>query len=663
MWCVLKFLTDNHSTFGIDVPKGLEKAANGDAKSRRRVRPTLDNELAPVLDALREFAAREAPTDAIDQNTTWLGDELELDDAARKVLRLVLRYPTTGCLEDLLDQLTEEQTTVPRAVARVLGMGATKLSQVVSPKGTLVQSGLIQVNTNANYLTSSDGSQGDYAKMPLLIRNSLECPHEDRAALRARVFGTALDATLAWDDFAHVGIDRDLVARVLEGATRENTPGVHVLLYGPPGTGKTQLCRTVAKRLGLALFPVGESNSDGAEPKRGERLAALQLLLRLSTHRKKTVLLFDEMEDLSLSRRGKDAHSKVFINRLLEQNTVPILWTSNHISDMDPAFLRRMTLIVEMRTPSINARERVWQHVLRAGDIAYTDKEVKQLAEDVKLPPGAATGALRAAKLADGGMAEVRHAIRGMCRALDTDCPPAESEQRDAPFDLRLVRTDTDLAKLTERVAGSAGQVAFSLCLYGPPGTGKSLYARVLARALGMPLLKRRASDLLSKWVGQSEKNIASAFEDARDDNALLLFDEADALLADRRNASQSWEFSQVGEMLTQMEAHPLPFCATTNLIDRIDPAAKRRFVFCVRFQYLSRAQVSIAFEHFFSNTAPAHVTSLSNLVPADFARVARKARILQVAGVTELAKLLCAESEQKPGHTVRIGFQPPPPQ
>ena len=91
-----------------------------------------------------------------------------------------------------------------------------------------------------------------------------------------------------------------------------------------------------------------------------------------------------------------------------------------------------------------------------------------------------------------------------------------------------------------------------------------------------MKVLHKRASDLISKWVGESEQNIAAAFAEARWKKMLLVIDEADSFLQDRRHAHRSWEVTQVNEMLTQMESHPLPFVCTTNLMD--DTWIKPRF-------------------------------------------------------------------------------------
>ena len=93
-----------------------------------------------------------------------------------------------------------------------------------------------------------------------------------------------------------------------------------------------------------------------------------------------------------------------------------------------------------------------------------------------------------------------------------------------------------------------------SFCLYGPSGTGKSQLARHIADELGKPILIKRASDLLDKYVGETEKLMAKMFDEALDEDAVLLLDEADSYLSDRSRASQHWEISQKNELLTQME-------------------------------------------------------------------------------------------------------------
>ena len=139
-------------------------------------------------------------------------------------------------------------------------------------------------------------------------------------------------------------------------------------------------------------------------------------------------------------------------------------------------------------------------------------------------------------------------------------------------YDPALIHADVDPVQLADRLVAS-GARHFSLSLQGPPGTGKSAFVRYLADRLGLEVVQKRASDLMSMWVGGTEANIAEAFAEARDAEAFLVFDEADSLLADRRLAERSWEVSQVNEMLTWMESHPFPVAFTTNFGERLDPA------------------------------------------------------------------------------------------
>jgi len=203
------------------------------------------------------------------------------------------------------------------------------------------------------------------------------------------------------------------------------------------------------------------------------------------------------------------------------------------------------------------------------------------------------------------------------------------------------------------------------LCLYGPPGTGKTAYGRWLAEQMGIPLLVKRASDLMSKWVGENEKNIARAFREAEQDGAILLIDEVDSFLQDRRDAQQSWEVTLVNEMLTQMEAFPGVFIASTNLMSGIDQAALRRFDLKVKFDFLSAEQAwKLLIRHCASLgiSAPhaeqkALLTRIKKLTPGDFAAVVRQHRFRNIVSAAAMIAALEAECAVKEGATTSIGF------
>ncbi len=175
---------------------------------------------------------------------------------------------------------------------------------------------------------------------------------------------------------------------------------------------------------------------------------------------------------------------------------------------------------------------------------------------------------------------------------------------------------------------------------------------------MGLPVLQKRASDLLDPYVGGTEQSLAGAFAEAREAQAFLVFDEADSLLLERGNAVRGWEITQVNEMLTCMEAHKLPFACTTNLAERLDRASLRRFLVKLRFDWVTAAQACRAFRRFFALEAPAGLGGLLCLTPADFALVARRATLCGAAGdAAALLRLLAAESADCTGGGRAIGF------
>lgn len=130
------------------------------------------------------------------------------------------------------------------------------------------------------------------------------------------------------------------------------------------------------------------------------------------------------------------------------------------------------------------------------------------------------------------------------------------------------------------------------ICIYGISGTGKSAFAQYLAKELQRDCVVQNASDLLDKWVGGTEQNIANAFKDAKKRDMVLVFDEVDSFLHDRSGgASHDYELTQTNEMLTQMEKFDGVFVATTNLMGDIDKAALRRFDVKLEFKALNDEQ------------------------------------------------------------------------
>ena len=171
--------------------------------------------------------------------------------------------------------------------------------------------------------------------------------------------------------------------------------------------------------------------------------------------------------------------------------------------------------------------------------------------------------------------------------ALGNKADAARAPQRHAPTTWTC-STSSRASRLPRIVRGAQGRGHGSLCFYGAPGTGKTALAEHIAQALERPLLIKQASDLMSKYVGETEQHMAAMFREAEAEKAVLLLDEADSFLQDRRGAQRTYEVTEVNEMLQGMERFAGIFICTTNLLDSLDQAALRRFTFKIKFMPLT---------------------------------------------------------------------------
>jgi transitional endoplasmic reticulum ATPase len=256
------------------------------------------------------------------------------------------------------------------------------------------------------------------------------------------------------------------------------------------------------------------------------------------------------------------------------------IWITNDVDRLGPAIIRRMSLALRFPKPTLSVRKTMVAEIAKSADFRLTKTTLLELAR-TPAPPALIDNAIFCATHIRGSASDAQEILSSSLRALGRREAPTEPAS--IPFDPTLSSADVDLAQLADQVARSPAR-ALSFCLSGPPGAGKSAYARHLAGRLDLDVLEKRFSDLTSMWLGESEKAIAAAFEEAADLRAFLIIDDADSLLRDRLAAQHSWEITQVNEMLTQMERHPYPYACTTNAPELLDVAAARRFLFKVRF-------------------------------------------------------------------------------
>ena len=594
----------------------------------------------------------------VEKNIDALAQLLHLNKAERALLLFgtLARYQ-----RELRSMLVEfKVNNAPEAyatIAELAGVKANEVAEALRAGSRLERIGLVENLISEHNITDLADLMKVSEKLPPVLMRQYRSERELMAVFTRPASRTALTP----EHFAFVADDVRLLSQLLRESVARQTLGVNVLVYGPPGTGKTELARLLAQEAGLELFEVEYADRDGHALSGRDRYRSLQIAQVFLKGTAKSALLFDEVEDVfppisneaaqfmaraeRLPPANGSVSGKAWVNQILETNPVPTLWVTNRIEQIDPAFRRRFAYHLELKSPPPGAREQLVRRALSG--VAVSDDLVTKLCARQGLTPAQIQTAVRFAELAqpDGAPKARRKAPaldalieRQLAHADEALGRRADAPERECPttYDLDMLHTESrypvDRVVEALRARGHG-----SLCFYGPPGTGKTALAEHLARALGRPLMLRRASDLMSKFVGETEQQMAAMFAQAQSEQAVLLLDEADSFLQDRRGAQRNYEVTEVNEMLQGMERFAGVFICTTNLMDRIDQAALRRFTFKIGFKPLRPEQRERMFvvealggrADAFGAALRERLTRLDHLCPGDFAAVQRQAQIL----------------------------------
>ena len=474
-------------------------------------------------------------------------------------------------------------------------------------------------------------------------------------------FATITDTpALCLGDYAHIQHQISILQPYLEKALGTQKIGVNIFIYGPPGTGKTQLAKVLANTIEIMkvdLYQIASLNGDEEIRTGKERLKALVACQKFIQNNHSMVFI-DEVEDIfndnSLTETSTAKASKAWLTSYLEQNRFPTIWVSNSINGVDPAFLRRFDFILELDVPTEQHRRQIIERT--CGNLV-SSHTINELASHEELSPAVICNATSVVEtISEQNIEERSRALKLIINnTLEAQghgkLLRSGNNADTCLYNPRYINADYDMQKV---VVGLKQHGEGRLCLFGPPGTGKTAFGHYLANQLGKKLHIKKASDIISKYLGDTERNLAKAFEQATIENAVLILDEVDSFLADRKSAIHSWEISAVNEMLTQMELFKGVFIASTNLFNNLDDASIRRFDLKVKFDYLSPKQVREMFDENSDYLSLKQTLNKNKLLyltattPGDFTLIARRHKFSALESDSDLFEALMQETKGK---------------
>ena len=597
----------------------------------------------------------------LEYNLNLLQANLGLNDTEKAILRFVaimFNYEIVSDACELTENLNDRQAA--KAISQILNLNFIDVQKAFKKDGIFAKTSLIKLDIYGRNLRSKiDVINNDFIGALFVKCESID-------EIFASTIKPCSNTNLTLKNYAYIKDDTQILISFLKNAIRKRQKGVNVLLYGPAGTGKTELSKVLAKELNLKLYEVAYGDESGYdnEAQRIRSYCLAQNILQAGSN----LLMYDEAEDVfNINNDEKRQYGKAFINRALETNEVPTIWITNNIYSMDEAIIRRFNLAIKLEVANKNVRARI---IKEYSANLIDNKLINKLAKNEFIAPAIVSNAslvVSSLSLRDKNKAFER-VISNTLKAQGYDALEKDKKKErlkdvlPSSYDPNFVNSSCDLNELMQGIKESKSA---RICLYGVPGTGKSAYAKFIAKSLRKPIIIKKGSELLSMWVGGTEKNIAEAFKEAGSKKAVLVFDEVDSFLQDRSLAARSWEVTQVNEMLVQMESFSGIFIATTNLIYNLDKASLRRFDLKLEFGYLLPNQALNLFKKEcaslrikFDENLAARISDLSFLAPGDFASVRRQAKFKRVKNSDDFYERLEREVALKNEKKVkRIGF------
>jgi hypothetical protein len=551
---------------------------------------------------------REAPAAAAMPDSTgldWLQDAFGLDCFDTDLLlvalapELDLRYQRIyGFLQD---DITKRRPTIDLALNLLCATAGDKLTRRAhfAPQAPLLRGGLLRLLAESHEV-----------EPPLLARHLKVDDQIVRWLLgepgpdtRMAPFACLVE-DCAPDELALPADRRQVLPAACVRARRHGEP-LRLYFRGRPGTGRRRAAETLAAVSGANLLVVrlDEALAAGADVAELLRLACREARYR-------DALLCFEGVDALRAEAARPAFGAL-LTALTGHAGIAVL---SGTSPWTPAATGPLGIVtVDFPVHGFAERRTRWRDAAAAEEVALRPSELDVLAGRFRLTPRQIADAARSAAVARGlrwggrpalpdlmaaARAQAGHGLAALAvkhrplAAFDDLVLPQDALQQLRELCWRVAQRERVLDEWGFSDRSSLGR-GVSALFTGPSGTGKTMGAEVIAGELGLDLYRIDLSRVVSKYVGETEKNLDRVFTAAEDANAILFFDEADALFGKRsaiHDAHDRYANVEVAYLLQKMEEYDGLAILATNLRDNLDDAFARRLAFTVHFPFPDEA-------------------------------------------------------------------------
>jgi hypothetical protein len=439
-------------------------------------------------------------------------------------------------------------------------------------------------------------------------------------------------------------------AMIARAAAALASPEALLVLQGVRGVGKRLLLQVAAARIGRKLL-VLQGGALAAMPP-----AQVRPLLRSILRECRLLDAIPVIPDLddAIAQQGERGDLPPFVTQLAAEHDGAMAVTLGR--DRMPRLDFRPLVQFALEVPPLDERARLWQWNVPA----LADRDAEALAARFAAPGGVIALAARAARAerfaADGppDLAALDLAVRNQLH----DRLVRLGRKLDAPFEFAdLVVDDETQASLREIVAclqerrkvrerwGFRGAAGVSVLFSGDPGVGKTMSATVIARRLGLAIYEIDLSRVVSKWLGETEKNLGEVFDAAEPGHVVLLFNEADSLFGKRttevKSSNDRYANMETNYLLQRLERFGGLAILTTNLGGAVDPAFRRRFAYDVQFTFPDPEMRAELWRRAIPNTAEVAELDVEELgerfeLSGGFIKVAAERAAFQAAALGE---------------------------